>query len=327
MKYFLSCDWGTSALRIRLAEAGTGMILAEIQSKQGIAETYRLWQQSNENSNEKIPLFLGVLKSHIAQSAEKAGVPIRNSRLIISGMASASIGMIELPYASVPLPVDGSGLNTLIIRETTEFPHTICVIPGLRCRTDVMRGEETQLIGCINPSAFVKNEVFIFPGTHSKHIVVQNNQITNFTTYMTGEFFALLSQKSILAGNVYAGGEDGNAEVVPESFFGGLAESTKSSLLHSAFTTRVNHLSGVYNKAEGFYYLSGLVIGNEINELKHTSAGIINLVCDLKLWNLYKLALEKLLPGRNLNIYPPNFTGQATVNGQIKISSQLNFLS
>ncbi len=63
-----------------------------------------------------------------------------------------------------------------------------------------MRGEETQLIGCLKSGK--QDGFFIFPGTHSKHVEVEDGMVKDFKTYMTGEFFELLSQKSILLNSV-----------------------------------------------------------------------------------------------------------------------------
>lgn len=68
-----------------------------------------------------------------------------------------------------------------------------------------MRGEETQLIGCIqDDDQTISDRMFILPGTHSKHILVRNQQITAFKTYMTGEISDLLSNKSILKNSLAA---------------------------------------------------------------------------------------------------------------------------
>jgi 2-dehydro-3-deoxygalactonokinase len=39
MEKFLSCDWGTTALRLRLIEAKSLQIIAEQSTKQGISNT------------------------------------------------------------------------------------------------------------------------------------------------------------------------------------------------------------------------------------------------------------------------------------------------
>ena len=106
------------------------------------------------------------------------------------------------------------------------------IIPGVSSTDDVMRGEETQLTGCFH-EVNNKEHLFIFPGTHSKHVVVKNETILDFKTYMTGEFFELLSSKSILATSVEKGKGLDN-ELNRKSFDEGLQASNKSNLLHNS---------------------------------------------------------------------------------------------
>src|SRR5690606_7599837 len=102
-----------------------------------------------------------------------AGAPI-----LVSGMASSSIGWQDIPYARLPLPVDGSGLTWHDL-EPLESPlglHRVVLVPGARSEVDVMRGEETELVGLFTlPQAqgLADSSLVIKPGTHSKHLLVQ----------------------------------------------------------------------------------------------------------------------------------------------------------
>src|SRR5450432_1404958 len=123
-------------------------------------------------------------------------------------MASSTLGMVELPYKELPFLADGSDLRVETIYANGLFHHDVLLISGARTGDDVMRGEETQLVGCALGAGYATQageQVFIFPGTHSKHVVVREGRVIAFKTYMTGEFFELLSKKSILAGDVEAG--------------------------------------------------------------------------------------------------------------------------
>ncbi len=70
------------------------------------------------------------------------------------------------------------------------------LVSGFQTDTDIMRGEETKLLGFDIPDD--EERIFIFPGTHSKHVFVKNKTGIDFKTYMTGELFNLMSEKSIL---------------------------------------------------------------------------------------------------------------------------------
>src|SRR5665213_805597 len=172
MGQFLSCDWGTTSFRIRLADTRDGKILAEAEAGQGMADTFDLWQQHRNSGNkQKRQFYLKVIDGHIKKLESKLNTPLSGVKLIISGMASSSIGFIQIPYNEAPLPVNGSGIKTAIIPASADFDHNVMIISGVKTDDDIMRGEETQLIGYINRP--VNDELFIFPGTHSKHVRVK----------------------------------------------------------------------------------------------------------------------------------------------------------
>jgi 2-dehydro-3-deoxygalactonokinase len=318
MGQFLSCDWGTTAFRIRLADTRDGKILAEAEAGQGIADTFNLWrQQNNPDEEQKRRFYLKVIDEHIKQLEAKLDTPLNGAKLIISGMGSSTIGFIQIPYNEVPLPVNGSGIKTVVIPASADFDHDVLVISGIKTEDDIMRGEETQLIGYIDRP--VKDELFIFPGTHSKHMHVKDDQVVAFKTYMTGEFFALLSQKSILKSAVEESAGYGDKDLV--RFKSGVQDSLSKNLLHSAFSVRVNDLFNRFTKAENFYYLSGLLIGTELKDLKTVKVSSVNLIGGDRLTPWYQQALKILgIPNSVL----PGSIDEATVMGQLKIARQIN---
>ena len=75
-------------------------------------------------------------------------------------------------------------------------------VPGLsvcdkRGAPDVMRGEETQILGALSASGRADG-LFVLPGTHSKWTRVEAGRIVGFATFMTGEVFAALKDHSLL---------------------------------------------------------------------------------------------------------------------------------
>ncbi|MEO8172420.1 MAG: 2-dehydro-3-deoxygalactonokinase, partial [Sediminibacterium sp.] len=76
------------------------------------------------------------------------------------------------------------------------------------------------------------------------------------------------------------------------AFEKGITDSMSSDLLHHAFHVRTNDLFNNSSKQENYYYLSGLLIGAEINQLKNDYCNIITVVCSEPLFDLYSLALN-----------------------------------
>ena len=271
----ISCDWGTSSCRVRFVDMAA-RVLASAENQQGVAATFSDWQRSGLPDEARVGFFQAVLQSAIGElGIDSHGVPV-----VLSGMASSSIGMSELPYHPLPFLVSGEDLRPEVVPATPAFPHILFLVPGVRSDNDVMRGEETQLIGCGAASG-----LFIFPGTHSKQIVVREGHAVGFTTFMTGEFFGLLSRQSILAASVDEGGGSG------EAFLAGVDAARGSGLLHSAFTVRTNHLFGRFPKTDNYQFLSGLMIGEE---LKGLAPQPVVLVAVPPLRHAYAAALQRI---------------------------------
>ena len=313
MSKFISCDWGTSALRLRVVDMAA-FVQAEAVSDQGIFSTFNLWKQSGKQEDERLFFYQAILNQQIKKLEKQLSSSLDNVPLIVSGMASSNIGMLELPYKDVPFNSDGHDLQTRVIQPTDDFSHKILMISGIKTPNDVMRGEETQLIGCMNDDDKA-DQYFIFTGTHSKHVIVKNGKATDFKTYMTGEFFELLSKKSILS-NVVEENNGLSNYIDLESFRKGVADSLHSNLLHNSFLVRTNLLLGKLSKKENYHYLSGLLIGTEMKELadKHE---YINLVSNESLSPYYKAAFYLL--NKSNSILKIENADEALLRGQLKI--------
>ena len=295
MEKFLSCDWGTSAFRLRLIQVKDFVVLAEAASSEGISQSFSLWKQSRQREEERLFFYLRIIKDHIHQIETKLKYSLKGIPVIISGMASSSMGMLELPYKSVPFPLDGSGMEVSWNEPSGFFNHEMLLISGSKTVDDVMRGEETKVIGCA-PDSKGPAELYIFPGTHCKHIKVRGGKVEHFKTFMTGELFELLSVRSILANGVERTGWLDHEEN-KIGFELGVMDSMHSNLLHSLFWVRTNDLFDKLGKEENYFYLSGLLIGNEIRELDSEDPWPITVVSDNFLGPLYEEALR--IPKKN----------------------------
>jgi 2-dehydro-3-deoxygalactonokinase len=322
-EYLLSCDWGTSSLRLRLASTVDGAILAEVSSAEGIAAIFNQWEKSNSPAADRLAFYLEILKKHIASLESTTGCSLAGIKVIISGMASSSIGFVDVPYSELPFAIDGDGINTARLEATANFEHDVLVIGGVKTASDVIRGEETQLLGSVHPQGPGEEEWFIFPGTHSKHIQVKDNQVVDFKTYMTGEVFHLLSEASILRNSVE---QVGDSSLLLESFVKGVQDAQTANLLNAVFRVRTNQLFGLNNKAANYNYLSGLLIGAELQDLSATDPLSISLVAGGNLAGNYHTALTELFSNTRVTVLSSEQGGQAVVLGQLKIAGKSDFL-
>ena len=316
MEKFLSCDWGTSSFRLKLVDAGSLRVIGAETSGNGIARAFELWKQIKQAENERFIFYARLLMHHIHKLEMKLSSPLSGTPVIISGMASSNIGMAEIPYKELPFQLDGSDLNVLGVNGTEIFQHDVLIISGARNHHDAMRGEETQLIGCNNLST--EKEMYIFPGTHSKHILTENGMAVDCKTYMTGEFFELLSQKSILAQSI----EEGNDLMLEnnlKSFETGVADGIQLNLLNSSFRVRTNNLFGKLNDIENYYYLSGLLIGTELKEIINDDPFNITIVGNVEQLPYYAEAFRVLKKFSDIPSLKFQQVEEATIRGQLKI--------
>ncbi|WP_026464205.1 2-dehydro-3-deoxygalactonokinase [Adhaeribacter aquaticus] len=323
--FILCCDWGTSSFRLRLVDVKTIQIQAEVVSDDGIAHTYNCWEEiANKDRLNREDYFRQQLNTHIKALSAGVNFSLDHIPVVISGMASSSLGMKELPYATIPFAMDGSQASVAYFEPQADFPHEIILISGVKSDQDVMRGEETQLVGLIHllglSGVNTATAIYIFPGTHSKHIQVQKKRLVAFQTFMTGEVFSILANQSILKDSITPKSDALN-QVDIEAFKAGIQESENFNLLNSLFKVRTNHLFDTLDKPQNYYYLSGLLIGTELKTLQDKE-GQLFLCSGNNLFELYKLAMEELGLRARTQTVPPDIIEKATIAGQIDIFQQ-----
>jgi 2-dehydro-3-deoxygalactonokinase len=129
-----------------------------------------------------------------------------------------------------------------------------------------MRGEEIKIAGAVaTEPSLGEHAWFVLPGTHSKWALVQERRIVSFTTYMTGELYAVMREHSILGRLMPT--ESADAGDSARGFEKGLAAaraSTPGDLGHRLFAVRTLGLTGRLPRNALADYLSGLLIGHEI---------------------------------------------------------------
>jgi 2-dehydro-3-deoxygalactonokinase len=305
MNTFLSCDWGTSAFRLRLVNAGGREIEGEVISDDGIAGTYQQWLASGKPESERIRFYRNVLDSFINKLR---GTMDKTIPVICSGMISSSIGLVELPYRKFPFTWDVSQIIVKKLDGDKEFPRPIYIVSGFKTDADIMRGEEILLLGCDVEDEGEK--IFIFPGTHSKHVFVKNKKGMDFKTYMTGEIFNLLSEKSILANAVRKGADE-------NSFVEGFNTGLQGNILHQVFRVRTRQLLEQSDPVSNYQFLSGLLISSELRDLKNSDCPVY-LVAGEHLEHAYRLGLSLMGVKREINFLSGS---EMLLNGHCKMAN------
>ena len=263
----LAIDWGTSTLRGALLDAG-GAVQASRTFPRGVLSVAP-------------GQHLAVLDTHFGDWRRLDG-----SRSLVCGMAGSRQGWAEAAYCDVPC-----GVEALMAQLLWVEPGRTAIVPGVRCEPDavpdVMRGEETQVLGALQRFGRADTWV-VLPGTHSKWVQVRGALIVGFTTFMTGEVFALLREHSILARSL----PDAPDEYQACAFDAGVNRALAGGgLLHLAFGVRSSALFDRTAPGERLSYLSGLLIGEEMRHRPRDAVGPVALVGAPGLTQRYARAL------------------------------------
>lgn len=267
----LAIDWGTTTCR-----------------------AYALDRRGRVSDSRSAPLGVQrVANGEFAQALRTlcGGAVPEDVPLIACGMIGSRQGWVEAPYCPCP-----AGLDALAAGVTRVPGAALAIVPGLICRdddgiADVMRGEETQILGALAEGATTR-QIVLLPGTHSKWAIAGPAGVEAFSTFMTGEVYALLIEHGIL-GRLAAPGEDDAA------LERGVRHSLRpeAALLHDLFSARTLALTDVLAPSAVGDYLSGLLLGAEIAaarrwlQRKYVVAAPLTLVGAPTLAHKYRRAL------------------------------------
>lgn len=233
----LGIDWGTSNRRAYVVDDGGNCLLQHEDAQGALAARGR---------------FADALHGLQAELGVDAQVPV-----VMSGMVGSALGWQEVAYldhgvALARLP------ETLV--PVTGAPGCF-IVPGYCYRehgsVDVMRGEESQLLGAL--ALGHGDGLYVLPGTHSKWVELAGGAIQRLTTYITGELFAMLRAGGTLAALM------GDSDDVQALQAGAERAQRGDALSHALFEARARVVAGDAAAASTRSYVSGLLIGTEFS--------------------------------------------------------------
>jgi 2-dehydro-3-deoxygalactonokinase len=273
----LGVDWGTTSFRAYLLDSA-GRILERRARDAGILRV--------TDSD-----FAGTLLDAVGDwLARNAALPV-----LAAGMIGSRQGWREVPY--VPCPAGFAKIAAGLAKVELPDGRPVHLVPGLlRPATqggfpDVMRGEETQILG--DPAAS-GTRCFVLPGTHSKWAWTAGGHIDRFATYMTGEVYDVLVRHSILGRLMEGADPDDGAFVAGLERAKAGATAAPGALLHDLFSARTLGLTGAVPPTGLASYLSGLLIGAEALSAAGEAAGEVTILGSGTLAPLYGRAMAEL---------------------------------
>lgn len=236
---FLACDWGTTNLRAWVV-AENGTVVRSRDFPLGVAK-----------------LAPGEAARRFREEV-RPGLVAEDMPAILCGMIGSTLGWAVADY--LPCPV---GLNDLD-EGLLEVDRDVRIVPGLKTKgrfgaSDVMRGEETQILGWLHAASdrLKGRRVVCHPGTHAKWAICEDGRIVDFVTSMTGELFGVMSKHSVLKTDANPGDREG--------FEAGLAAAGDGlGLASRLFSARARIVADGEDPDTSAAYLSGLIVGADV---------------------------------------------------------------
>ncbi|MBU2886385.1 2-dehydro-3-deoxygalactonokinase [Gilvimarinus agarilyticus] len=271
-------DWGSSNCRAYLLNE-SGHLQGNIHAELGV-----------------LRLEQGAFEAKLRELLSPWGAILADCDIWLAGMVGSRRGWYEVAY--VPSPARSDQLATHSKSLDVNWARSVRIIPGVSCsgsdNFDVMRGEEVQLIGLMQILA-KPNAYAMLPGTHNKHVEINDGAIGRFSTHPTGELYAVVTQHMLLG----YGLNSSTAGKYPQAFCRGLDKGAQSSKLgNSLFGAWTNRLGGRLTDEETLDYISGVLIGNELRDFPVSTCAI---VCDDVIGERYLTACEHLGIGATLH--------------------------
>ncbi|TRX57989.1 2-dehydro-3-deoxygalactonokinase [Thalassomonas sp. M1454] len=291
---YLIIDWGTTNFRAFAVDENT-QVVSQKELSLGLL-------------NVKDGNFAKALEDILTDWIEDyASLP-----LYMAGMVGSLKGWVNVDYATTPCSIEN------IVAKAYHFDSPwgakATIFPGVSHqydgdKFDVMRGEEVQLFGLSalldKTNSQDTQNCIVLPGTHSKHAIYDHG-ISEFSSYMTGELFSLLSKHSLIATR------EKNEEFERTVFLDGIKDAQSGEFSNRVFLAWTNRVFKKYHEAQMEDYLSGLLIGFELRNIKKQK---IYFIGGEPLCQRYQLAAESL--GKDTQYFSGNECFLAGMNNLI----------
>ena len=252
MAIYLTVDGGTTNTRIYLVRDGA------------VAESIRL-SVGARNGAEALK---AALREGIAQILSKNSLTEGDiTRILASGMITSEYGLCKLDHILLPAGKKelAEAMHETSFADVSAIPWSF--VRGVKSLgdelsdCDVMRGEETEIMGILEDSG--EGALYILPGSHSKHISVDaSGRIVAFKTMMSGELFAAVMQNTILRDAA----DFEHNEIREGELCRGFEYCREHGVNEALFKTRIlKNLLGA-TKEDCYSFLLGTVLCDEVAE-------------------------------------------------------------
>jgi 2-dehydro-3-deoxygalactonokinase len=254
MATFITIDGGTTNTRLFLIKDMT------LCDSIGLSLGARVGMEDPSLFRSEIKGAIDLLLSRNSLS------PGNITRIIASGMITSAGGLCELPHLTAPLGIRElhAATKECFFPEISEIPFVF--IRGVKSigsrlsELDMMRGEETELMGIIEDAECA----YLLPGSHSKIIYTDSDgRITDFSTYLSGEMLYALSEHTILKSSVSLR----ENKISRKSLIEGYEYAIEHGLNNALFKTRILDTLLSEDPEKIYSFFLGAVLSGEVSDL------------------------------------------------------------
>ena len=304
MADYVTIDGGTTNTRINLI------------ASEKIVDTVKLSVGARLGLDNKSE-YKSSIKQGIEELLSRNGVGAPEA-IICSGMITSEGGLREIPHISAPAGIEelSRALVRVQIPEISDIPFVF--IPGVKLsgeelsENDMMRGEETELYGlCDKP---LRDTLYLLPGSHTKLIRTDGEgRITSFSTSLTGEMVAALSEGTILSGSVNI-----IDTALDESYLkAGCEYAAKQGISSALFKVRILDKALGRSADEVYSFFLGVILSSDCNSILLLPESTVVIGGKAALKNAFAMLLRE--SGKKIIVVDDETVERATVHGALKI--------
>jgi 2-dehydro-3-deoxygalactonokinase len=257
----LAVDSGTTSTRVWLVEDG------RVQSG-GTARAGARDAVSGRNPDDLLAQV-----GRLARETLQRGKPATVEATVAFGMITSELGLEEVAHLTAPVgPREIAG--AIVQRSYGDtLPSPVYLIPGVRCDggdlsdTDVMRGEETEVIGLLAEKLVEPPFLYISTGSHTKFVYVDGEgRIAWSMTTLSGELIWALHRETILSDLVRPDGTIHDARALED----GARLAERLGLTRALFTARLMNRLQRASPARCSDFVHGAVAAQDLAALRTT---------------------------------------------------------
>lgn len=250
-----------------------GKLAAKVQVEVGVRDT------AINGNNQALK---HAVRDTINGALAKGGVAAEDVALTLaSGMITSALGLLEVPHLPAPAGMRELAAGMVEVSMPEVFSQPIWLVPGVRNHKepvglhnveamDMMRGEETEVVGLLARLNLDGRALLIMPGSHTKLVSVdEQRRICGCATTIAGELLQAITQHTLITQTLE--GEFAQT-LVPQMVLAGAAAAQRTGLARACFSIRTLGLFTDSERNDRANFLLGAVLSGDLLTLKNSSA-------------------------------------------------------